>query len=165
MPPKKKPTLDDLLEDDDPVVVVETKAKQKPPVGRQPKAVEKQVKTPREREKYENDPSDVGTDDYNWSLEDSSSDTAKALEAFMGKGDLRKQSELTEQQIVACALLLETAGKYKLVRIRSAVHHFLALRVSKDRGSRQEAVTAFTGLVENRKMNQQSEFANSLRRD
>jgi hypothetical protein len=165
MPPKKKLSLDDLLEDDEPVVVVEKEAKQKPAKAPQPKPAPKPVKPPREREKYENDPSDAGTDDYNWSLEDSSSDTAKALEAFMGKGDLRKQSELTEKQIVACALLLETAGKYKLPRIRSAVHHFLALRVSKDRGSRQEAVNAFTGLVENRKMNQQSEFANSLRRD
>ena len=161
MAAKKFLTADDLFEDETGEKVV----KSKPLKGQQPKAVTPSKKPSREREKYENDPSDVGTDDYNWSLEDSSSDTAKALEAFMGKGDLRKQSELTERQIVACALLLETAGKYKLPRIRSAVHHFLALRVSKDRGSRQEAVNAFTGLVENRKLNQSAEFANSLRRD
>jgi len=163
---KKYLSADDLFEEETgEKVIPKSKPKPKPLSKREPAVPATRGKEPREREKYENDPSDAGSDDYAWSLEDSSSDTAKALEAFMGKGDLRKQSELTERQIVACALLLETAGKYKLVRIRSAVHHFLALRVSKDRGSRQEAVTAFTGLVENRKMNQTAEFANSLRRD
>lgn len=165
MAAKKFLTADDLFEEETGEKVVKSKPKLSPAKPQEPKKPAVVKKPPREHEKYENDPSDVGSDDYAWSLEDSSSDTAKALEAFMGKGDLRKQSELTERQIVACALLLETAGKYKLPRIRSAVHHFLALRVSKDRGSRQEAVTAFTGLVENRKMNQSAEFANSLRRD
>jgi hypothetical protein len=98
-------------------------------------------------------------------MEDSTTDTAKALEAFMGKGDLRKESELNEDHIRASSLLLEMAGRYKLPRIRNAVHHFLACRVSKDRGSRGEAVAAFTGLVENRRMNQTDALANSLRRE
>ena len=118
-----------------------------------------------EDESWDDDPDMSGSEDYKWAMEENPSDTAKALEAFMGKGDLRKESELSHQQIVACSLLLEMSGRYKLPRIKNAVHHFLACRVSLDRGSRKEAVTAFTGLVEKGKIAAVEGIANNLRRD
>jgi|WetSurMetagenome_2_1015567.scaffolds.fasta_scaffold03817_7 hypothetical protein len=168
---------DDLFED----VVAERKAKaggklvRKAPVQKEAKSKaikeQKQPHTPAsirgrgEDESFENDADMGGSDDYKWSMEETTSDTAKALETFMGKDDLRKQSELSERQIRACALLLEAAGRYKLPRIKNAVHHFLACRVSLNRGSRGEAVSAFTGLVENRRVNAQTAIADQLRRE
>lgn len=168
---------DDLFEE----VLAERKAKasgklvKKAPVQKERKSEatkpQKLVQTPSsirgrgEDESFEDDGDMSGSDDYRWSMEETTSDTAKALETFMGKDDLRKQSELSEQQIRACALLLEMAGRYKLPRIKNAVHHFLACRVSLNRGSRGEAVSAFTGLVENRRVNAQTAIADQLRRE
>jgi len=174
---RKSSPEDDLFEE----VAAECKAKasgklvKKPPVQKERKSEatkeRKQPQTPAsirrrgEEESFEDDASMEGSDDYRWSMEETTSDTAKALETFMGKDDLRKQSELSEAQIRACALLLETAGRYKLPRIKNAVHHFLACRVSLNRGSRGEAVSAFTGLVENRRVNAQTAIADQLRRE
>jgi hypothetical protein len=166
---------DDLFED----VVREQTAKRAGIKGKlvksapkqSPAKPQKQPQTPAsirgrgEEEEFEDDTGGDGSEDYKWSMEETTSDTAKALETFMGKDDLRKQSELTEHQIRACALLLEMAGRYKLPRIKNAVHHFLACRVSLNRGSRGEAVSAFTGLVENRRVNAQTAIADQLRRE
>jgi hypothetical protein len=130
----------------------------------------KPVKHTRPRLKYDNDAGNVpeegggGDSDYQWSMQGESSDTAKALEAFLGSKDPRTSSELDENQIRSAALLLELSGRYRLPRLRNAVNHFLHLRVSKGRASRNEAVSAFTGLVANRQMNQQN-IADSLRRE
>jgi hypothetical protein len=166
MPPKKKPpTLDDLLEDE-PVVVVKSEPVAEPPKPQKPKKVAPKVKTPPTLSYHDNDDGGLGSDeDYKWSLEDSGSDTSKALEAFLGKGDVRKESELTETQIVSAALLLEMSSRWRHKRIRAIVHHFMSCRVSLNRGSRGEAVAAFTGLVENRRANATENIANSLRRD
>jgi len=145
--------------------VVKNKPKQSPLTSQEPAPKRRQNNTPRAHENFDNDPESNGSGDYMWAMEDSTTDTAKALEAFMGKGDLRKESELNEDQIRAASLLLEMAGRYKLPRIRNATHHFLACRVSKDRGSRGEAVAAFTGLVESRRVTGQEQIANSLRRE
>jgi hypothetical protein len=151
MPAKKYLSADDLFEE-------ETGIKS------QPKS--KAIKAPPTPRYHDNDDDSLGSDeDYKWSLEDGGSDTSKALEAFLGNGDVRKESELTEKHIVSAALLLEMASRWKHKRIRAIVHHFLSCRVSLNRGSRGEAVQAFTGLVENRRANATENIANSLRRD
>jgi len=157
-PKGKANTSLSVLESPKPKPSVKVKAEVLPPKKPKPKA------SPPSRQ-HEDFESGEGQSDYMWAMEDSTTDTAKALEAFMGKGDLRKESELNEDQIRAASLLLEMAGRYKLPRIRNATHHFLACRVSKDRGSRSEAVAAFTGLVENRRLNQTDMIGNALRRE
>jgi hypothetical protein len=168
MAPRKPKVVNvNLFEDDEgePATVVEAPAPRTVPVLKPKPKPPKPHQPTREHENYDSGGDAGGSSDYMWAMEDSTTDTAKALEAFMGKGDLRKESELNEAQIRGASLLLEMAGRYKLPRIRNAVHHFLACRVSKDRGSRNEAVSAFTELVENRRMNQTDALANSLRRE
>jgi hypothetical protein len=160
--PKRKPKK---LTDDD---LFETRPNAEAIVQREQAPAPRKTNHTRKHENYGSEQGAAGSEgssDYQWAMEDSTTDTAKALEAFMGKGDLRKESELDENHIRASSLLLEMAGRYKLPRIRNAVHHFLACRVSKDRGSRGEAVAAFTGLVENRRVSSQENIANSLRRE
>ena len=77
--------------------------------------------------------------------DDSQSDVSKAIKTLIGT-DLRTSTEVTLDEVQDLTVLLEIAEKYHCSRIDSFCKHYMALKVSLNRGSRREVVQAFSGL-------------------
>jgi len=77
--------------------------------------------------------------------DDSQSDVSKAIKTLIGS-DLRTSTELTLDEVQDLTVLLEIAEKYRCSRIDTFCKHYMALKVSLNRGSRREVVQAFSGL-------------------
>lgn len=77
--------------------------------------------------------------------DDNQSDVSKAIKTLIGS-DLRTSTELTDDEVQDLAILLEIAEKYRCGRIDTFCKHYMALKVSLNRGSRREVVQAFSGM-------------------
>ena len=90
------------------------------------------------------------------------SDTAKAICALLGKGDLRTQTELDKEEVRALSVLLEVSQKFGAVRLEDFAKNFMALMVSHDRGSRREVVQSFAGLDQFGRRNESPSAAQTI---